>query len=82
MRECDLNIVELILNNISVENELQEKINSYIETHIKIIYNDLKIVHSPDWLSSNIIQFFAISPSRKMRIALKKPLLCWKFRRI
>lgn len=42
-----------------------------IERCIKIIYNDVHIVKSPDSTYSNITKFFAEKPARKMHIALK-----------
>ena len=33
MRDDDLDIVEIILNNIPQNNEIQERIKLYIETH-------------------------------------------------
>ena len=33
MRDDDLDIVEIILNNTPQNNEIQERINLYIETH-------------------------------------------------
>lgn len=45
--------------------------NKNIERCVKIIYNDVHIVKSPDNTYSNITKFFAERPARKMCIALK-----------
>ena len=45
--------------------------NKNIERCIKIIYNDVKIIHSPDYIFENITKFLANHPSRKMKVALK-----------
>ena len=49
--------------------------NKNIERCIKIIYNDVKIIHSPDYIFENITKFLANHPSRKMKIALKELFL-------
>lgn len=49
--------------------------NKNIERCVKIIYNDVRIVHSPDSICQSITQFFAEHPSRKMQIALKNLFL-------
>ena len=46
-----------------------------IERCIKIIYNDVAIIHSPEDTCFSINKFFADHPSRKMQIALKKLFL-------
>lgn len=45
--------------------------NKNIERCVKIIYNGVQIVKSPDSTYTNIMKFFADRPSRKMQIALK-----------
>ncbi len=49
--------------------------NKNIERCIKILYNDVQIVYSPDEVYQNITKFFAQKPSRKMQIALKELFL-------
>lgn len=49
--------------------------NKNIERCIKIIYNGVTIIHSPDSICFSITKFFADHPSRKMKIALKKLFL-------
>ena len=49
--------------------------NKNLERCIKIIYNDVKIVYSPDNIFQKITQFFAEHPSRKMQISLKNLFL-------
>ena len=49
--------------------------NKNLERCIKIIYNDVKIVYSPDNIYQKITQFFAEHPSRKMQISLKNLFL-------
>lgn len=46
--------------------------NKNIERCIKIIYNDINIIHSPDDIVSSISRFWADHPSRKTQIALKE----------
>lgn len=46
-------------------------VNRNIERCIKIVYNDIKIIHSPDEISYSITKFWADHPSRKIQIALK-----------
>ena len=45
--------------------------NKNIERAVKIVYNCVKIIHSPDSTFESITKFWADHPSRKMRIALK-----------
>lgn len=45
--------------------------NKNIERAIKIVYNDIKIIPSPDSSFEYITRFWADHPSRKMKIALK-----------
>ena len=45
--------------------------NKNIERCIKIVYNGIRIVHSPDEIFSGITRFLADHPSRKMKVALK-----------
>ena len=45
--------------------------NRNIERCIKIIYNDVKIIHSPDDMFESLTRFLADHPSRKMKVALK-----------
>lgn len=47
-----------------------------IERCIKIIYNDTRIIHSPDEAFSSIIKFFSDKPSRKMQTNLKDLFFC------
>ena len=42
-----------------------------IERAVKIVYNSVKIIHSPDSISESITRFWADHPSRKMKVALK-----------
>jgi transposase-like protein len=49
--------------------------NKNIERCIKILYNDIQIVYSPDEIYQSITKFFAQKPSRKMQIALKELFL-------
>lgn len=42
-----------------------------IERCIKIIYNNVKLIHSPDEIFESITRFWADHPSRKMKAALK-----------
>ena len=45
--------------------------NQNIERCIKIIYNETKIINSPDSIQYGISRFFADHPSRKMQTELK-----------
>ncbi|MBR2588098.1 MAG: transposase [Bacilli bacterium] len=45
--------------------------NKNIEKGLKILYNDVEIINSPDEIYKNITQFFAERPSRKMQINFK-----------
>ena len=45
--------------------------NKNIEKAIRILYNNVELVHSPDEIYKNITQFFAEKPSRKMQISFK-----------
>lgn len=49
--------------------------NKNIERCVKIVYNDITVVHSPDSICFSITKFFAEHPSRKMQIALKRLFL-------
>ena len=49
--------------------------NKNIERGIKILYNNVKIIYSPDEIFKSITQFFAEKPSRKMQISLKELFL-------
>lgn len=49
--------------------------NKNIERCAKIIYNNVKIVHSPDEIFSLIAKFWAYHPSNKTQIALKNLFL-------
>ncbi len=42
-----------------------------IERCVKIIYNNVKIIHSPDTMYSSIMKYFPQRPSRKMQIDLR-----------
>lgn len=55
--------------------------NKNIERTVKIVYNDVKIVHSPDNTFQNITKFWADHPSRKMKVALKDLFLADDFER-
>lgn len=55
--------------------------NKNIERAVKIVYNDVKIVHSPDSIFQNITKFWADHPSRKMKVALKDLFLADDFDR-
>lgn len=46
-----------------------------IERCIKIVYNGINVIHSPDDISSAITRFWADHPSRKSQIALKELFL-------
>lgn len=46
-----------------------------IERCIKIVYNGITIIHSPDSVCCSITKFFADHPSRKMAISLKNLFL-------
>lgn len=46
--------------------------NKNIERGIKILYNDIQVIYSPDEIFKSITQFFADKPSRKMQISLKE----------
>lgn len=45
--------------------------NKNIERAVKIVYNSVKIIHSPDSTFDSITRFWADHPSRKLRVALK-----------
>lgn len=45
--------------------------NKNIERGIKIVYNNVKIIHSPDSIFEVITKFWADRPARKMKVALK-----------
>lgn len=49
--------------------------NKNIERCIKILYNDVQIVDSPDITYTKIVKYFAVKPTRKMQIALKELFL-------
>jgi transposase-like protein len=55
--------------------------NKNIERTIKIVYNDIEIVHSPDSTFENITRFLATHPSRKMKVALKNLFLASDFQK-
>ena len=46
-------------------------VNKNIERCIKILYNEVQIIHSPDEIYESITKFFAQKPSRKLQIAMK-----------
>lgn len=46
-------------------------VNKNIERCIKILYNEVQIIHSPDEIYESITRFFAQKPSRKLQIAMK-----------
>lgn len=52
-----------------------------IERCIKIVYNNVKIIHSPDTVFDTITRFFADHPSRKMKVALKDLFLAPNYER-
>lgn len=41
----------------------------------KIVYNDIKVIHSPDEVFTSITKFLAERPSRKLKIELKELFL-------
>lgn len=45
--------------------------NKNIERTLKIVYNDVEIIHSPDETFQKITRFLADHPSRKFKVALK-----------
>ena len=45
--------------------------NKNIERAVKIVYNTVKIIYSPDSTFESITRFWADHPSRKMKVALK-----------
>lgn len=49
--------------------------NKNIERCIKILYNDVEIVYSPDEIHKNLTKFFAERTSRKLQISLKELFL-------
>lgn len=49
--------------------------NYNIERCVKIIYNNIQIIHSPDNIYSSISKFWADHPSRKILVALKNLFL-------
>lgn len=49
--------------------------NKNIERCIKIVYNGIKIVHSPDEVLTSITRFLADRPSRKLKLELKNLFL-------
>lgn len=46
--------------------------NKNIERCIKILYNDVKIIYSPDEITTSITKFLADRPSRKIQSGFKK----------
>lgn len=46
--------------------------NKNIERTVKIVYNNVKVIHSPDSTFETITRFLADHPSRKMKLALKE----------
>ncbi len=50
-------------------------VNRNIERCIKIVYNGINIIHSPDEIFSAITKFWADKPSKKKQIALKNLFL-------
>lgn len=55
--------------------------NKNIERAVKIIYNSVKIIHSPDSTFDSITKFWADHPSRKMKVALKDLFLAQDYER-
>lgn len=55
--------------------------NKNIERAVKIIYNSVQIIHSPDSTFESITKFWADHPSRKMKIALKDLFLVQDYER-
>ena len=55
--------------------------NKNIERAVKIIYNSVKIIHSPDSTFESITRFWADHPSRKMKVALKDLFLAQDYER-
>lgn len=55
--------------------------NKHIERAVKIIYNSVKIIHSPDSTFETITRFWADHPSRKMKVALKDLFLAEDYER-
>lgn len=53
--------------------------NKNIERTIKIVYNDVKIVHAPDSTFQNVTKFWADRPARKIKVALKDLFLADDF---
>lgn len=53
--------------------------NHCIERTVKIVYNDVNIIHSPDSTFQNITRFWSDHPSRKMKIALKDLFIAENF---
>lgn len=51
---------------------LVSPVNKNIERCAKIIYNNIRIIHSPDEITNSITKFLAIHPSRKMVVELKE----------
>lgn len=45
--------------------------NKNIERCVKIVYNNVQVIHSPEDIFQKINKFFADHPARKMRVALK-----------
>lgn len=52
-----------------------------IERAVKIVYNSVRIVHSPDSTFESIARFWAERPSRKMKVALKDLFLAQDYER-
>lgn len=46
-----------------------------IERCVKIVYNNIKVIHSPDEVFTSITKFLAERPSRKLKIELKELFL-------
>lgn len=49
--------------------------NHNIERCVKIVYNGIKVVHSPDCITENITKYFSDRPSRALKISCKNLFL-------
>jgi len=49
--------------------------NRNIERCVKIVYNGIKVIHSPDCITENITKYFSDRPSRALKISCKNLFL-------